>query len=283
MKDYFSKYLFGALFFLCVCNMYAQDFQGQAEYVYKAKMDLGDWGARMSQEQKNQIAERLKNRLEKTYTLTFNKEESIYKENQKLDAISGATDSWGKNFTPGDQYKNIKTKEFVQDQEFYGKRFLVEDQLLNIPWKMETETKQIGGYTCFKAIARIPSELLSFWEFEWSKLRNQNTETKKEADSDKEKEKTVEEVKFTEIIAWYSPQIPVSQGPSEFWGLPGLILELSIGNTVMLCSKLVINPKEKVKIEAPNRGEEVNKKQYEEVVFKKMGEFLSSYSGRRRS
>ena len=34
----------------------------------------------MSQEQKKQIAARLKNRLEKTYILTFNKEESIYKE-----------------------------------------------------------------------------------------------------------------------------------------------------------------------------------------------------------
>ena len=52
----------------------------------------------------------LKNRLEKTYVLNFNKEESFFKEGDKLDAMSGATDSWGKNFAAGDQYKNIKTK-----------------------------------------------------------------------------------------------------------------------------------------------------------------------------
>ena len=30
-------------------------------------------------------------------------------------AMSGATDSWGKNFTPGDQYKNVKTNTQVQE------------------------------------------------------------------------------------------------------------------------------------------------------------------------
>lgn len=281
------------LFVLCLSLFFtysigAQDFQGRAEYVYKAKMNLGSWGAKMSQEQKKQIAARLKNRLEKTYILSFNKEESIYREFEKLDAMSGATDSWGKNFTPGHQYKNVKTNSFVQNQELYGKRFLIKDELLKIDWKMETETKQIGNYMCFKAITRIPSSLLSFWEFSWSELRSQSKkeESGKEGSENESPEKDedkVEEIQMTEIVAWYTPQIPVSQGPSEFWGLPGLILELSIGDTTMLCSKIVINPKEKTKIEAPDKGDVVTKKEYKKIVFKKMNEFRGSYSGRRRS
>ena len=51
----------------------------------------------------------------------------MYYEDEKLDAVSGATDSWGKNFTPGKQYKNVKTNEFSQNQEFYGKQFLVKE------------------------------------------------------------------------------------------------------------------------------------------------------------
>jgi len=78
-----------------------QEFQGKAYYFSKSKMELGKWGARLSEEQKKQVAARLKNRLEKTYVLTFNKEESVFYEDEKLDAMSGATDSWGKNFTPG--------------------------------------------------------------------------------------------------------------------------------------------------------------------------------------
>src|SRR5210317_289242 len=114
----------------------AQDFQGKAYYFSKSTMELGRWGATMSEAQKKQIQERLKNRLEKTYILTFNKEESTFKEDEKIDAVSGATDSWGKNFSPGEQYKNVKSKTLLQKQEFYGKQFLIKDDLLSIDWQI---------------------------------------------------------------------------------------------------------------------------------------------------
>ena len=79
----------------------SQEIQGKAIYYSKSKMDLGSWGARMSEAQKKQIQARLKNRLEKTYTLHFNKVESVFTEDYRLDATSGATDSWGSNFSRG--------------------------------------------------------------------------------------------------------------------------------------------------------------------------------------
>ena len=251
-----------------------EEFQGKAYYFSKSKMELGSWGARMSEAQKKQIAERLKNRLEKNYVLSFNKEESMFYEEDKLDAMSGATDSWGKNFTPGDQYKNVKNNTQIQNQEFYGKRFLVKDNLQPIEWKMGSETKQIGNYTCFKATASIPSDELTWYAFSWDKLRNQ---AKQEAsDSDEEVE-----IPMTEVEAWYSPQIPVGHGPLEYWGLPGLILEVSAGNTVMLCSKIVINPEDKIVIEVPDKGKEVTKKEYQSIIMEKMKEFRDN-RGRRR-
>ena len=63
-----------------------QEIQGKATYYSKSKMDLGSWGARMSEAQKKQIQARLKNRLEKTYTLYFNKTESVFTEDYRLDA-----------------------------------------------------------------------------------------------------------------------------------------------------------------------------------------------------
>ena len=135
-----------------------QEFQGKAYYFSKSKMELGAWGARMSEAQKKEIKNRLKNRLEKTYVLAFNKDESIFYEEEKIDAISGATDSWGSNFARGRQYKNVKENKLIQAQEFYGKRFLVKDELQKIEWKMGSESKQIGDYLCFKATAVIPSK-----------------------------------------------------------------------------------------------------------------------------
>ena len=246
----------------------SQDFYGKAVYQTKTKMELGNWGARMSEAQKKQIAARLKNRLEKTYTLSFNKTESVFKEEEVLDAISGATDSWGKNFTPGESYKNIADNKLVQVQEFYGKKFLVKDDILKVDWQMGKESKQIGQYMCFKATATVPTKQLTWYNFSWGELR-----AAEDADA---------EVAMTEVEAWYTPQIPVGHGPGEYAGLPGLIMEVSAGGTTVLCSKIVLNPKEKVKIEAPEKGKEIGKIAYKETVIKKMTEMRNN-RGRRRS
>ncbi|WP_412561668.1 GLPGLI family protein [Winogradskyella sp. MIT101101] len=257
-----------------------QEFQGKAIYVSKSTMDLGRWGARMSEEQKKQVQARLKNRLEKEYILSFNKEESLFYEDEQLDAMSGATDSWGKNFAPGKQYKNVKTNTQIQNQEFYGKQFLVKDKLQDIKWQLEKETKQIGNYTCFKATASIPTSDLTWYDFSWSRLRSTNDE---ETENDSTNT-TIEEPKvaMTEVEAWYSPQIPVGHGPSEYWGLPGLILEVSAGNTTMLCTKLILNPEEQIEIEAPDKGKEITKAEYQETIVSKMKEFRNNRMGRRR-
>ena len=86
---------------------------------------------------------------------------------------------------------------------------------------------------------------------------------------------------MTQIEAWYTVQVPVSHGPSEFWGLPGLILEVSADDTTMLCSKIVINPKETIEILAPKKGEEINKEDYQATVIEKMQDFRNN-RGRRR-
>ncbi|TYA74738.1 GLPGLI family protein [Seonamhaeicola marinus] len=262
------------LVFLYAISGVSQDFQGKAYYYSKSTLELGTWGARMNKQQKDQIAARLKNRLEKTYVLSFNKTESIYKEEEVLDAISGATDSWGKNFTAGHQYKDVKENRLVQSQEFYGKKFLIDDKLQQIEWTMTTEQKKIGNYTCYKSVGVIPTTALKWWSFSWSKLREAEKETSETTNS--------EDYNLTQIVAWYTPQIPVSHGPSEYWGLPGLILEVSVDNTTILCSKLIINPKEKVEIIAPSKGKQVNKDEYCDMVLKKMKEFRANRMGRRR-
>ncbi len=188
----------------------------------------------------------------------------MFTEDEKLDAISGATDSWGKNFAPGDQYKNVRTNTQIQDQEFYGKQFLVKDNLQEINWVMEKETKQIGDYVCFKAQATIPTSDLNWYSFSWDSLRQTENQ---------ENSENVEAVATTQIEAWYTMQIPVQHGPLEYWGLPGLILEVSAGDTTILCSKIVMNPDEKEVIVAPKKGKIVTKKEYKETITEKMREF----------
>ncbi|MFT4576885.1 MAG: GLPGLI family protein [Flavobacteriaceae bacterium] len=248
----------------------AQEFQGQAFYFSKSTMSLGTFGARLNEAQKKQIQSNLKNRLEKQFVLSFNKEESVFNEEEKVDAISGATDSWGSNFTRGEQYKNVKQNALVQSQEFYGKRFLVKDKLQEINWKVGSESKQIGQYMTFKATASIPTAELTWYDFSWSNIAPANASAKEP------------KIKMTEVVAWYTLQIPVSHGPAEYWGLPGLILEVNAGNTTILCSKIVMNAKEKIVIKAPSKGKEITKNKYQETIKGKMVEMRNN-RGRRRN
>ena len=275
MKSLLIKFSIVTFLWLNAHQIEVQEFQGQAIYETKSRLELGNFGATMTDGQKKQIEERLKNRLQKTYILNFNKETSFCKEEEKLDAISGATDSWGKNFSPGDQFKNIKEKTVVQSQEFYGKKFLVKDNLPAFNWVMGTESKQVGNYMCFKATAMIAKSELAWYDFSWSDLRNtDDTETSSDNASTEEP--------MIEVEAWYTPQIPVSHGPGEFWGLPGLILEVSTGNTTILCSKIVLNPQTKLTIAAPDKGKEINKADYRETIQTKMVEMRNNRMGRGR-
>ena len=215
-------------------------------------------GNQMSEEQKKTIAERMKSMFEKTYILTFNRTESSYKEEEKLDTPGqgGGFRMMMGNFTGGAQYKNVKSSQMLQEQEFFGKQFLVKDSLPKLDWKMEGETKQIGQYTCFKATAVKKVD-----EMDFTNMRRRNRDNDEKKDGDKAKDSTKTEVsdnpmddieipKEIIVTAWYTPQIPVNQGPGEYWGLPGLILEVSSGRTTILCSKIVINPEEKEEIKA---------------------------------
>ena len=266
---------------------FAQNFQGKAYYFSKTSVDMDGWGGRqMSEDQKKQIADRMRSMLEKTYILNFDREASTYKEEEVLEAPGrqGGFGRWGSSFSAGLQYKNIKSQQFLQDQEFFGKQFLVSDSLAKINWKLGTETKQIGQYLCMKATATKPID-----EFDWRSMRRKpKSKETKEGEVKKDSTATtitedIEIPKETEVTAWYTPQIPVSQGPGDFWGLPGLILEVNTDKTTILCSKIIMNPQEKVQIKAPEKGTVVSRKEYNETVKKKMEEMRSMYGGRRNN
>jgi GLPGLI family protein len=239
----------------------------------KTTVDMdGIGGPDASPERKKQIAERMKSFLEKEYTLTFNREASIYKEEEVLEASTGGRGGFGgfaSSLSGGPKYKNVKSKELLQDQEFFGKQFLIKDELADLKWTMSGESKQIGNYTVFKATTIKQLTGFDFSSFRPGR-RGNDAEKKNE-----EKEET-KEPKTVSVVAWYTMQIPVNQGPDDYWGLPGLILEVSAGNTTILCTKVVMNPKDKDKIDKPKKGEVVTQQEYTEITTKKMQELRES-------
>jgi len=160
-----------------------------------------------------------------------------------------------------------------------GKEFLVQDSLPQLQWKMESETKQIGGYTCYKATTLKPVNMSDFRNFRPKDENKENKDEKKETEKKTNFMDDFELPKEILITAWYAPEIPINQGPENYWGLPGLILEVSDGKTVILCSKVVMNAKEKAEIKAPKNGKVVSQKEYDEIVIKKMEELREMGNG----
>ena len=278
-----KAYLIVLMILLIPSATYAQNFQGKAYYFSKTSVDMDGWGGRkMSEEQKKQMADRMRSMFEKTYILTFDRESSTYKEDEVLEAPGsrGGFGKWGSSFSAGMQYKNIKLQQFLQDQEFFGKQFLILDSLPKLEWQLGTETKQIGQYLCMKATA-----IKTVDEFDWRSMRRKSPPKDSKVKKDSTKTTTISDEieipKQIEVVAWYTPQIPVSQGPGEFWGLPGLILEVNTDKTTILCSKIILNPQEKDEIEAPKKGDVVSRDGYNDIVKKKMEEMRSMYGGRR--
>jgi GLPGLI family protein len=273
-----------------------KDFQGMA--VYESKTSTSEFAKNfdgnkdMTPEMKTQIMERMKKMFEKTYILNFDKSASIYKEEEKLDAPG--QQGGGRMMASfmgggGTYFKNVKEKQYTVDKEVFGKEFLIKDSLPNLKWVLSDESKKIGDYTCFKATAVKEASKTDFRNF-----RRKKEEPKKETEEKKVDEKATEEKKvekktnfFDEIdmpkevtvTAWYCPEIPVNQGPDEYWGLPGLIMEVNDGKTVIMCSKLVLNVKEKIEIKAPTGGDKVTQKEYDDIMMKKMKEMSEMGGG----
>jgi GLPGLI family protein len=265
------KLLFTFLLAFATLATFAQkNFQGKASYMSKTTMDMSRFG-KMSEQEKKQRMARFKSFLEKTYTLTFNKTASSFKEEVKLEAPGASGPSWGRSNGQGSIYKNTKDKKMIEDVEQFSKRFLVVEEMEQAQWEMGVETKKIGQYTCYKATL-----VKEDTNIDWGSIFSRSTKKKDSANTkDAEPAK-----KMMLITAWYTPQIPVSTGPDTYYGLPGLILEINAGRTTMLCTEVTISSKEVLEIEEPKKGKEVSREEYIKIVKVKTAELKERFQSR---
>ena len=194
MKNIF-KYV---ALFAFVLNLQAQDFQGEAIYKSHRKMNFKMDGVEEGIEMEKQIQAQLTKQFQKEYTLSFNKTESFYRVNTSL-AKPSPQNSMITIEVSGDKetlYKNIKENRFASQTEIFGKQFLVQDAIKPIAWELVDETKFIGIYECRKAIFKETYTEDVFNEFGQFEAKTKELTT----------------------TAWYTMQIPISNGPLDFGG-----------------------------------------------------------------
>lgn len=256
--------LLAALFFTGALT--AQNLTGIATYKAATTMPFKlDSSSSTNPDQQAMLRQMMAKALQKEYTLSFNRNASLFKEVEKLEKEGGMRMGGFMSMFGGASgliYKDLKSQSFAEQKEFFGKQFLIEDTLKQIDWQLGKETKSIGKYSCYKATATRVFERITL-------ARNKDGESRDSTYND-----------TVNIVAWYTLQIPVSNGPDKYGGLPGLIMELNNGSTVMLCTRVVLNPAEAVEIKKPEGGEEVSQAQFEKISYEKIKQMQKMYKTR---
>jgi GLPGLI family protein len=194
----------------------------------------------------------------KTFKLTFNQQVTLFKQEEELEKPNKQSSrrmywSYGAKSTI---FTNLNSKTYIKKQRLFEETFLINDSLPSYHWKITKESKQIGKYLVIKAIGTRT-------------VKNRKRESEEK-----------------EIIAWFTPQIPIGTGPELYGGLPGLILELHMDNDVFLAKEILVNSKNLSKIEAPKDGKVVSQSEYEKVAderIKKLREMRKTYRKRRKN
>lgn len=251
MKNTLKNSLFLLLLFVNITQ--AQEFQGRAIYLSKQLNNVTFDTKGMSDEKVKELNEKINKMFEKTFVLNFNKTESIYQQEQKLKEAGSRGETFSSDLE-GELYKNSHTKKYLKAEEFANKNYIITDVLKNYNWDLTQESKKIGGYTCYKAIsiAKVTKKELQEYEVEKAKQSKNKTSFF-----------NLEKPKDKKITVWYNPEIPVSHGPNQYWGLPGLIMEVNENNLIILCSKVILNPKDKKSIKAPKNGKVISQNAYD--------------------
>ena len=256
------------ILFVCfaVSSLSAQEFSGLATYKTDMKMDIKLDSTEVNTDHMSMIQEQLRLSMQKEFLLSFTKSESNWKEQESLDKPAMAGDGFQIQVVgmgggaDGLLYKNTKDKKSKESTDSFGKMFLISGELEPFEWELTSETKQIGKYTCYKAIAKQ--------EVNEMKITEVNGEMEEK-----------EEKKTKTITAWYALEIPVNHGPDSYWGLPGLILEASDGSRMMICTKIVLNPSEEVQIEIPSKGKKVSSDAFEKIMKEQTEKMHKMYGG----
>ncbi|MCC5931738.1 MAG: GLPGLI family protein [Cyclobacteriaceae bacterium] len=184
------------------------------------------------------------------YQLFFNETESLYK--IIIDEEAEATQQGGGRRMmfrmPGMETHLEKTSRIrTVQQEFMGKKYLIEDTLNIAPWKIGSEQMEISGYLCQMAYYTDSS----------------NAEN------------------IQEITAWFALQLPPFNGPESYASLPGTILALDINNgeRVFIARKIEFKTLQKQDIKKPDKGEKISREKFTAMMREQMEKMRNQGGG----
>ena len=156
-------------------------------------------------------------------------------------------------------YTDLAKQMQYEERAFFEKEFLIIDSLKQYKWKLSEETKTIAKQLCKKATTMVTAPQV---RMRISMGGGNNTDTTAN---------TPRAPKETELVVWYAENIPVSFGPDNYSGLPGVIMEIDQDNGANVTTAVEVSAKyPKKELVAPTKGDKMNRAQFQENMQKLM-------------
>lgn len=150
-------------------------------------------------------------------------------------------------------FRDYDKEQIVESRELGPKKYIIEDTLKQLKWKLEEDTMTIMGYLCHKATTTQAMQLRG-------RRFMQGADTSK----------TSAPPKAQQVIAWYTEAIESPAGPENFFGLPGLILKTDFNNGSMVFTAISIENSDKSLVKAPVNGKKITRTEFRKMVDEQM-------------
>ena len=206
-----------------------------------------------------------KNHTDK-FEFTFGNNQSLWKhidEDENTDVMDESRMQI-KVMTPGQNdivFNDFNIAKTIEQRDFMGKKFIVTDSFHRLHWKLTGETKNILGHVCQEAMAQRAGKRIQM-----------------NIDNGKMEKKEINDT--TNIIAWFTTDIPVPAGPEVQGQLPGLILALNLSKGRMVYQALEIQATaDLAAIKAPAKGKKVTPDEFTKERDKLMEEMQRNNQG----
>lgn len=229
------------LLYVTVCSAAPIDIDTIAvnKVIYKIRMPARENKSKSPQAEKfiNDIA----NGLELVECqLWFNNTKSVFKIVDKLAGDNDKNYGLGAIQASGIYYKDTRNKVKIMQQDIRGEKLNIILPYEEYKWDILSETKEIEGYKCYKAIG---------YREEFSAKDNK--------------------IKIIRPEVWFTPKIPSSFGPKGMDGLPGLVLEGKLSEMAYFyATRIVFNVEPKIKLERPKDGKDIAYENFKDFMLK---------------
>ncbi len=232
-----KKIIFCLSFFAAI-NLFAQQTEGTIYFTESVKLDID------LPEGQEHLRAMIPATSDKTKALYFTSTQSMYKD---IDGADGNTEinheSEGTEMqinivsssADNKLLKDFESNELIDQRDFLGKKFLINGEIEPIEWKITGQQKNILDFVCQEATCSKDDKV---------------------------------------VTAWFTPTIPVSNGPDSFGQLPGMILAVSMdeGKRTITATKVDFEPIDKEILTKPKKGKKISKEAFQKIQEEKLKE-----------